>query len=119
MTAQSSSQPYDDSVGIPSVTKRTAATHAHHARADAGAAVIAAAKPASSTMYVHRGNSDLRPAPSSSSPAIKKLTKGEKVTLLALSDKWAQIDDAGTKGWVRTSILGDAPPGTKPPRKKN
>ncbi|HEY4126060.1 MAG TPA: SH3 domain-containing protein, partial [Rhizomicrobium sp.] len=60
----------------------------------------------------------LRPAPSTSSEAIKKLAKGEKVTLLALSDKWAQVDDNGTKGWVRSSILKDAPPGEKTSRKK-
>jgi hypothetical protein len=105
--------PEDDSGGIPTVTKEARTSHAHHARANAGAGVIAAAKPASGLMYVHRNNSDLRPAPSTSSEAIKKLAKGEKVTLLALSDKWAQVDDAGTKGWVRSSILKDTPPGKK------
>jgi hypothetical protein len=110
--------PEDDSGGIPIVTREARASHTHHAKVDAGADVIAAAKPASGMMYVHRNNSDLRPAPSTSSEAIKKLAKGEKVTLLALSDKWAQIDDAGTKGWVRSSILKDTPPGTKTPRKK-
>jgi uncharacterized protein YgiM (DUF1202 family) len=69
-------------------------------------------------MYVHRNNSDLRPAPSTSSEPLKKLAKGEKVTLLALSDKWAQIDDAGTKGWVRASILKDTPPGEKTSKRK-
>jgi hypothetical protein len=91
---------------------------AHHARASAGADVIAAAKPASGLMYVHRNNSDLRPAPSTSSEPIKKLAKGEKVQLLALSDKWAQIDDAGTKGWVRASVIKDTPPGESKSRKK-
>jgi hypothetical protein len=91
---------------------------AHHAKANAGADVIAAAKPASGLMYVHRNNSDLRPAPSTSSEPIKKLAKGEKVQLLALSDKWAQVDDAGTKGWVRASVIKDTPPGEKKSRKK-
>ena len=105
----------DDSVGIPQVTKPPR-SETHHAKADAGADVIAAARPASGTMYVHRNNSDLRPAPSTSSEAIKKLAKGETVQLIALSDKWAEIDDNGTKGWVRASILKDTPPGA--PRKK-
>ena len=90
----------------------------HHAKANAGADVIAAAKPASGLMYVHRNNSDLRPAPSTSSEPIKKLAKGEKVQLLMLSDKWAQVDDAGTKGWVRASVIKDTPPGEKKSRKK-
>ena len=91
---------------------------AHHAKANAGADVIAAAKPATGLMYVHRNNSDLRPAPSTSSEPIKKLSKGEKVQLLMLSDKWAQVDDAGTKGWVRASVIKDTPPGEKKSRKK-
>ena len=96
----------------------TSRPHAHHAKANAGADVIAAAKPASGAMYVHRNNSDLRPAPSTSSEPIKKLAKGEKVQLLALSDKWAQVDDAGTKGWVRASVIKDTPPDEKKSRKK-
>ena len=118
VATQRSGLPYDDSVGIPSVTKAPRTAHAHRAKANAGAGVIAAAKPASGIMYVHRANSDLRPAPSTSSEAIKKLGKGEKVTLLALSDKWAEVDDAGTKGWVRASILKDTPPGEKTTRRK-
>ena len=35
-----------------------------------------------------------------------------------LSDKWAQVDDAGTKGWVRASVIKDTPPGEKKSRKK-
>jgi hypothetical protein len=115
VATQRSGLPYDDSVGIPTITK---ALHTHRAKTSAGADVIAAAKPASGIMYVHRANSDLRPAPSTSSEAIKKLGKGEKVTLLALSDKWAEVDDAGTKGWVRASILKDTPPGEKTSKHK-
>jgi hypothetical protein len=118
IATQKSSVATDDSVGIPSVTKEARTTRVHHAKADAGADVIAAAKPASGMMYVHRNNSDLRPAPSTSSEPLKKLAKGEKVTLLALSDKWAQIDDAGTKGWVRASILKDTPPVEKTAKHK-
>ncbi|MGN6515195.1 MAG: DUF4236 domain-containing protein [Rhizomicrobium sp.] len=109
----------DDSVGIPTVTKTAHASHrTHRAQADAGADVIAAAKPATGTMYVHRNNSDLRPAPSTSSEALRKLAKGEKVTLIALSDKWAEIDDNGTRGWVRASVLKDTPPGKSTARHK-
>jgi hypothetical protein len=110
--------PGDDSGGIPKITREARPAHAHHAQSAAGADVIAAAKPASGTMYVRRGNSDLRPAPSTSSEAIRKLAKGDTVTLLALSDKWAEVDDHGTKGWVRASILKDTPPGAAAAKKK-
>jgi len=111
----------DDAGGIPTITREAHKPHArstHDERAQAGADVIAAAKPASGTMYVHRNNSDLRPAPSTSSEAIKKLAKGEQVTLLALSDKWAEVEDGSTKGWVRASILKDTPPGEKSAKRK-
>jgi hypothetical protein len=114
----STTLPGDDSGGIPKVTREAHAARTHQPHAAAGADVVATAKPASGTMYVRRANSDLRPAPSTSSEAIKKLTKGETVTLIALSDKWAEVDDHGTKGWVRASVLKDTPPGTKTPRKK-
>jgi hypothetical protein len=109
-----------DNDATPAATDEASAPpqRAHHAKANAGADVIAAAKPATGLMYVHRANSDLRPAPSTSSEPIKKLAKGEKVQLLALSDKWAQVDDAGTKGWVRASVIKDTPPGEKKSRKK-
>ncbi|HEY5336972.1 MAG TPA: DUF4236 domain-containing protein, partial [Rhizomicrobium sp.] len=115
----------DDSGGIPTVTRapRTSshASHPHVEDANAGADVIAAAEPASGTMFVHRNNSDLRGRPSTSSPALKKLAKGEQVSLLALSDKWAEIQDGTVKGWVRASVIKSTPPGapgTKHPRKK-
>jgi SH3 domain-containing protein len=109
-----------DNDAAPAATDETSTPphRTHHAKANAGADVIAAAKPATGLMYVHRANSDLRPAPSTSSEPIKKLAKGEKVQLLALSDKWAQVDDAGTKGWVRASVIKDTPPGEKKSRKK-
>jgi hypothetical protein len=114
----SSRLPGDDSGSIPKVTREAHVTHPHHARPAAGVDVVAAAKPAGGRMYVRRGNSDLRPAPSTSSEAIRKLAKGDTVTLIALSDKWAEVDNHGTKGWVRASILKDTPPGTKTPKKK-
>jgi Protein of unknown function (DUF4236)/Bacterial SH3 domain len=107
----------DDSGGIPTVTKESHA-HMRGGDANAGADVIAAAKPASGTMYVHRNNSDLRGRPATSSPAIKKLAKGDTVTLIAVSDKWSEIQDGSIKGWVRSSIIKDTPPGAKKSRKK-
>jgi len=102
----------DDSGNIPVVTREPRSSHSHRSsKSQAGADVVAAAKPASGTMYVHRNNSDLRAVPSTSAPAIKKLAKGEKVTMIALSDKWAEVNDNGTKGWMRSSILKDTPPG--------
>jgi len=102
----------------PATTEEAPRPHAHRAKANAGANVIAAAKPATGLMYVRRNNSDLRPAPSTSSEPIRKLAKGEKVQLLMLSDKWAQVNDAGTKGWMRASVLKDTPPDETKSRKK-
>jgi hypothetical protein len=84
-----------------------------HAGEAQGAAVIAAAKPASGMMYVHRMNSDLRDQPSYDAQVLKKEAKGAQVQLLALSDKWAQVKDGTMKGWMRTSVLKDTPPGEK------
>ncbi len=124
--AQTVSQPIaddDDSGGIPTVTREARAAHprgahTHSADANAGADVIAAAKPATGIMFVHRNNSDLRAVPSSAAPAIKKLAKGEQVTMIALSDKWAEVKDGDIKGWMRSSILKDTPPGTKTSKRK-
>lgn len=108
----------DDSGGIPTVTREARGTHKRGDDASAGADVIAAATPASGTMFIHRNNSDLRAKPATSSPAIKKLAKGEQVTLLAVSDKWSEVQDGTIKGWVRSSIIKDTPPGEKTSRKK-
>lgn len=78
--------------------------------------MIAAAKPASGMMYVHRMNSDVRDQPSYDAQVLKKEAKGAQVELIALSDKWAQIKDGTMKGWMRSSVLKDTPPGEK--RKK-
>jgi hypothetical protein len=95
-------------------------TRGHH-DASAGAAIIAAATRASGTRYVHRTNSDLRAAPSYASETLKKEPKGAQVQMVALSDKWAEVQDGALKGWMRASILKDTPPdapGTKRSRKK-
>ena len=78
----------------------------------AAAAVIAAATPASGVRYVRRGNSDLRATPSSSAPAIAKEAKGVAVTLLAVAGKWSQVRAGDQTGWMRTSVLGETPPGS-------
>ena len=41
-----------------------------------------------------------------------------RIRLIAVSDKWSEIQDGPTKGWVRSSIIKDKPPGVKKPRKK-
>ena len=97
-------------------TATTAAGHAEPAphRATRGStaadAVIAAAEPASGTRYVRRGNSVLRAKPSASSPAIAHETKGARVTLLAVAGVWSKVNDGTQEGWMRTSVLGEAPP---------
>jgi hypothetical protein len=95
------------------------ARRAHaHAGEPEGAAVIAAATKASGLRYVHRMNSDVRAEPSYAAQVLKKEPKGAQVQLLALSDKWAEIQDGAVKGWMRASILKDTPPDTDSRRKK-
>ena len=61
--------------------------------------------------FVHRGGSDLRDRPKSSGHVIKKAAKGAKVILQALEDGgWARVTDGNIKGWMRSSVLGVAPP---------
>jgi hypothetical protein len=96
-------------------------TRGGHRGEAAGASVIAAATKASGTKYVHRNNSDLRKEPSYASETIKKEPKGAQVQMVALSDKWAEVQDGGVRGWMRYSVLKDDPPdtpGTKRARKK-
>jgi hypothetical protein len=86
-----------------------------------GAAVIASATKTSGTRFVHRNNSDLRKEPSYASETLKKEPKGAQVQMVALSDKWAEVQDGAVKGWMRASVLKDTPPdapGAKHPRKK-
>ena len=110
----------DTSSSSSTPTPETPATVKHRGhRAEAGASVIAAATKASGTKYVHRNNSDLRKAPSYASETIKKEPKGAALQMVALSDKWAEVQDGGVKGWMRASVLKDDPPGdTKRARKK-
>jgi hypothetical protein len=126
LPASADDSDYDDSAAPPATpsahTGTTAATQTlpHHRSHDGepqGAAVIAAAKPASGMMYVHRMNSNVREQPSYDAQVIKKEAKGAQVQLVALSDKWAEIKDGAMKGWMRSSVLKDTPPGEK--RKKS
>jgi uncharacterized protein YgiM (DUF1202 family) len=116
---------YDDDAVPPSspanaapASSSAATPHRHysHANEPQGATVIAAAKPAAGMMYVHRMNSDVRSAPSYDSDVVKKEAKGAQVQLVAISDKWTEIKDGAMKGWMRSSVLKDTPPGEK--RKK-
>jgi hypothetical protein len=93
--------------------------HYSHANEPQGAGVIAAAKPASGTVYVHRMNSDVRAQPSYDSEVVKKEAKGAQVQLIAVSDKWTEIEDGALKGWMRSSVLKDTPPGEKRSRKSD
>jgi hypothetical protein len=93
--------------------------HYSHANEPQGAAVIAAAKPASGMMFVHRMNSDVRSAPSYDSEVVKKEAKGAQVKLIAVSDKWSEIEDGALKGWMRSSVLKDTPPGEKRAKKSD
>lgn len=97
LPTQTTTDTDDDSGGIPTVIRESHSriSHKRGDDANAGADVIAAEKPASGTMYVHRNNSDLRGKPATSSPAIKKLAKGEQVTLIAISDK--MVRDSGRR----------------------
>lgn len=106
--------PADNAAAIRAPEHRS---HAH-ANEPEGAAVIAAAIHASGLRYVHRMNSDLRAAPSYASQVLKKEPKGAQVQLVALSDKWAEIQDGAVKGWMRASILKDTPPDADSRRKK-
>lgn len=123
------SSDYDDGAAPPA-SANTASTeasapaaqphrHYSHPNEPQGSAVIAAAKPASGMMYVHRMNSDVRSAPSYDSEVVKKEAKGAQVQLVAISDKWTEIQDGTIKGWMRTSVLKDTPPGEKRSKKSD
>jgi len=60
--------------------------------------------------YVHRGGSDLRETPKASGKVLKKEAKGATVTLLSEGGGWAQVTDGNITGWMRSSVLGEAPP---------
>lgn len=61
------------------------------------------------TIYVHRQGSVLREAEKTSGATLKKLDKGDAVTIVALDDDWTQVKSGGVTGWMRTSVLGPKP----------
>ena len=64
---------------------------------------------AGGTIYVRRGGSVLREDARPSAASLKKLAKGDAVTVLALDDDWTQVKSGGVIGWMRTSVLGPKP----------
>jgi len=58
---------------------------------------------------VRRGGSVLREDARPSAATLKKLAKGDAVTVLALDDDWTQVKSGGVTGWMRTSVLGPKP----------
>ncbi len=64
-------------------------------------------------------NSDVREQPSYDAQVIKKEAKGAQVQMIALSDKWAEVKDGAIKGWMRSSVLKDTPPGEKRKKKSD
>lgn len=87
----------------------TAASH-HAASAAATQDIVDAAKPIAGLRYVHRGGSDLRALPKTSAKVLKKEAKGQPVQLIAVSGPWAEVRDGPLTGWMRASVLGEAPP---------
>lgn len=66
--------------------------------------------PVSAMRYVHRAGSVLRAEPKTSGTSLKKESKGAQVILISESDGWAKVSDGGVTGYMRASVLGDAPP---------
>jgi hypothetical protein len=94
----------------PSASTSVAAVSHRAASAAATQTVVGAAKPMSGVRYVHRGGSDLRALPKTSAKVLKKEAKGQQVQLVAMSGAWAKVRDGELIGWMRTSVLGQAPP---------
>ena len=89
----------------------TSATVSHRAASAAATqTIVQAAKPVAGLRYVHRGGSDLRELPKTSARVLKKEPKGQQVQLVAISGAWAQVRDGQLTGWMRASVLGEAPP---------
>lgn len=87
------------------------ATLSHRtASAAATQGVVDAAKPVAGVRYVHRGGSDLRTLPKTSAKVLKREPKGQQVQLVAISGAWTEVRDGQVTGWMRTSVLGQAPP---------
>ena len=60
--------------------------------------------------FVHRNGSDLRDKPKTSGKVLKKESKSAQVTLLSEQDGWAEVKDGDLTGYMRASVLGEAPP---------
>jgi hypothetical protein len=61
--------------------------------------------------FVHRGGSVIRDAARTSGHNLKKEIKGARITLISQdSDGWAKVRDGNITGWMRSSVLGTAPP---------
>jgi hypothetical protein len=65
---------------------------------------------AGSIRYVHRDGAIIRDEPKTSARTLKKESRNVRVTLVSEGDGWAQVTDGEVTGWMRASVLGDAPP---------
>jgi hypothetical protein len=89
----------------------SSATVTHRAASAAATqSIVNAAKPVAGLRYVHRNGSDLRELPKMSGKVLKKEAKGQPVQLIATSGPWAEVRDGDLTGWMRASVLGEAPP---------
>ncbi len=52
----------------------------------------------------------LRDTPQFSSPAVERLSVGEKVTILEEQEGWIRIQSAKGAGWMPESVIGREPP---------
>jgi hypothetical protein len=102
----------DKIIGFFHPSSSTTTSVASHRTASAAAieSIVNTAKPVTGERYVHRGGSDLRELPKTSAKVLKKEPKGQQVQLIALSGAWAEVRDGELTGWMRASVLGEAPP---------
>ncbi|HEX3944136.1 MAG TPA: DUF4236 domain-containing protein [Rhizomicrobium sp.] len=94
----------------PSASTTDASVAHRTASAAATKSIVSAAKPITGVRYVHRGGSDLPALPKTSAKVLKKEPKGQQVQLIAISGAWAEVRDGQLSGWMRASVLGEAPP---------
>jgi hypothetical protein len=94
----------------PSAASHVTTTSHVGAASVAAQNVVNAAKPVNGVRYVHRGGSDLRDQPKTTAKVLKKEPKAQKVQLIAISGPWAEVRDGQLTGWMRASVLGEAPP---------
>jgi hypothetical protein len=93
----------------PSSTTASVASH-RAASTTATQSILNTAKPITGVRYVRRGGSDLRALPKTSGKMLKKEAKGQQVQLIAISGPWAEVRVGTLSGWMRTSVLAEAPP---------